>query len=96
MRADPRRVDVALRVWRRMRRSGQPHHPVRVARQPGWDDSMDGWERHQLLAMSELDLLAFEVVVEAETSLVESLAEICHEPDVRAALEQHRPRRGGP
>jgi hypothetical protein len=97
MLADPERVDLALRIWRRMRRhSERPQHPAWLARQPDWQDSMDGFERHQLLAMSEVDLLAFDVVVDAETCLVEALVELADEPAMRTLIEQHRPKRGGP
>jgi hypothetical protein len=93
--ADPARVMVALSVWRRLRPTDAPH-PHQAARQPGWDQWMSGWERSVLLGMSVPDLWAFLAVVEAETQLIEALAGMADEPDMRALIEQHRPQRGEP
>lgn len=95
MLADTERVETALRVWTRIRKT-EALHRERAARDPRWDEWMSPPERHQLLAMSVFDHLAFLAVVDAETHLIESLGEICDESDVRAALEQHRPKRREP
>lgn len=89
---DWERIETALAVWPRVRKAGQltPH---RAARDPNWHEWMSELERQQLLAMTLTDLWAFGAVMEAETLLVESLAAICDEPDVAAALEQWRPPR---
>jgi hypothetical protein len=91
--ADPARVMVALVVWRRLRGTDAPH-PHQAARQAGWDQWMTPFERSVLLGMSSVDLWAFLAVVEAETELIEALCRMADEPDMRAALEQHRPQRG--
>jgi hypothetical protein len=93
--ADAGRVMVALAVWRRLRHTGGLH-PHKAARQADWDQWMSGYERSMLLGMSLPDLWAYLAVVEAETQLIEALAWLADEPDMRAALEQHRPQRGDP
>jgi hypothetical protein len=97
MLADVERVETALRVWRRLRHAGVQHpHPHQAAHRPGWDEWMTEAERAQLLALTLRDLWALNAVLAAESELMEALAVMAYEPETRALIERHRPRRGEP
>jgi hypothetical protein len=94
MLADQERVEAVLALRDRLRRSGVD--PFSAARGYRWDERMSPVERHQLLSLTVLDGWAVTAAAQAESLLLAALARICREPDVAAALERHRPRRGEP
>jgi hypothetical protein len=94
MLADQERVEAALAVRDRLRRAGAGIDAISAARHDRWDEWMSPVERHELLSLTAPDAWAVAYVAEAEQLLLEALLRICHEPEIAAALEQHRPRRG--